>query len=219
MSLLHCKEICVIRSQISSKSYKHARVLISSNLKINVVNRLPVFLVLATPPKLKARKSIWSVALLIMQYLYLSWPLKCSLWVLESRVTSRFQIQRTNDSQKGAVLLNVGRLSSRTPYFKRCQCSRGDFIDFNICSIILSGKGMIKWSGLDIIVFISSISYINPLITSLSTLLCNSFVYICLVYWKWVFCLFFLKKFQLVLFLTSNVSHRHNLRDKMLLME
>lgn len=132
MSLLHRKEICVIRSQISSKSYKHARVLISSNLKINVVNRLAVFLVLATPPKLKARKSIWSVALLIMQYLYLSWPLKCSLWVLESRVTSRFQIQCTNDSQKGAVLLNVGRLSSRTPYFKRCQCSRGDFIDFNM---------------------------------------------------------------------------------------
>lgn len=122
MSLLHRKEICVVRlrSQISSKSYKHTRVLISSNLKITVVNRLPIFLVLATPPKLRAKKSMWSVTPLIMQYLYFSWPLKRSLWVLESMATSRFQTQRTNGSQKGAILLNVWRLSSRTPYFKLC---------------------------------------------------------------------------------------------------
>jgi len=54
---LHREAICVIRlrSQISSKSYKHTRVLISSNLKINGVDGLPIFLVLATPPKLKAK--------------------------------------------------------------------------------------------------------------------------------------------------------------------
>lgn len=109
MSLLHCKEICVIRlrNQISSKSCKHTRVLISSNLKINVVDRLPIFLALATPPELKAKK-IYVVCCSFNQALFrFQLTTEVFFMVLESRASTRFQMQHTNGSQKGDMLLNV----------------------------------------------------------------------------------------------------------------
>lgn len=69
---------------------------------MELIGYLPDFgnTALAERKNKQTKKSVWSVAPLIMHYLHFHWPLKCSLQVLEPRATAGFQIQRTNDARR-----------------------------------------------------------------------------------------------------------------------